>query len=147
MRKMMMPCNNANDRACNKRARVRYGLRVGLEEEVFPHFNSKEQETVEEERRLMSCSDSGKQRVFLSLAKSSAIWSNSMNPPSRFLREIPEELLDFQSETGFRGTRFGATGGTHGPRAVGVLSPRQVAVRRGASGSRGGGLDIDRLPW
>jgi DNA helicase-2/ATP-dependent DNA helicase PcrA len=114
---------------------------TGLEEEVFPHFNSKEQEAVEEERRLMYVAVTrGKQRVFLSLAKSRQRFGRtSMNPPSRFLREIPKELLDFQSETGFRGTRFGATGGNSW--AQGGRSAFSAAGGRaggGASGSRGG---------
>jgi len=87
---------------------------TGLEEEVFPHFNSKEQEAIEEERRLMYVAVTrGKQRVFLSWAKSRQRFGRtSVNPPSRFLREIPKELLDFESETGFRGSRFGSTGGS-----------------------------------
>ena len=112
---------------------------TGLEEEVFPP-NSKEEEAIEEERRLNVAVTRGKRRVFISWAKSRQRFGRtSMNPPSRFLREIPKELMDMGSETGFRGTRFGSTGGsswTKGGRSA--FSAAGGTSGGSHSGARGG---------
>lgn len=69
---------------------------VGLEEGVFPHarslFNPAE---LEEERRLCYVGITrAKEKVFLSFALSrTQFGSTQINPPSRFLAEIPEHLI------------------------------------------------------
>ncbi|OHA03932.1 MAG: hypothetical protein A3J10_04195 [Candidatus Sungbacteria bacterium RIFCSPLOWO2_02_FULL_54_10] len=69
---------------------------VGMEEGVFPHaralFNPAE---LEEERRLCYVGITrAKEKVFLSFALSRTRFGNTqMNPPSRFLGEIPEHLV------------------------------------------------------
>lgn len=69
---------------------------VGMEEGVFPHaralFNPAE---LEEERRLCYVGlTRAKEKVFLSFALSrTRFGSTQMNPPSRFLGEIPEHLV------------------------------------------------------
>ncbi|MEK7098964.1 MAG: UvrD-helicase domain-containing protein [Patescibacteria group bacterium] len=69
---------------------------VGMEEGVFPHaralFNPAE---LEEERRLCYVGlTRAKEKVFLSFALSrTRFGTTQMNPPSRFLGEIPEHLI------------------------------------------------------
>lgn len=74
---------------------------VGLEEGVFPHSRALFQPgDLEEERRLCYVAlTRAKERLFLSFALSRTHFgSTQMNPPSRFIREIPEELLDVREE-------------------------------------------------
>ncbi|MBI2053661.1 MAG: ATP-binding domain-containing protein, partial [Candidatus Sungbacteria bacterium] len=72
---------------------------VGMEEGVFPHaralFSPAE---LEEERRLCYVGITrAKEKVFLSFALSRTHFgSTQINPPSRFLGEIPEHLLEVE---------------------------------------------------
>ncbi|MDR3560037.1 MAG: DNA helicase PcrA [Negativicutes bacterium] len=70
---------------------------AGLEEGIFPHARTLMNETeVEEERRLCYVGITrARQKLFVSNARIRTIYGNSvMYPPSRFLKEIPEELVD-----------------------------------------------------
>jgi DNA helicase-2/ATP-dependent DNA helicase PcrA len=70
---------------------------VGLEEGLFPHANSLlEPGELEEERRLCYVGMTrAEKRLYLSYASSRIIYGSiQVNPPSRFLSEIPEELID-----------------------------------------------------
>jgi DNA helicase-2/ATP-dependent DNA helicase PcrA len=75
---------------------------TGLEEEVFPHFNSKDDESIEEERRLAYVAITRAERkLSLSWARSRRRFGRTaFNPPSRFLAEIPEELKAYEAESG-----------------------------------------------
>lgn len=69
---------------------------VGMEEKVFPHFRSLEEpEELEEERRLCYVGITrAMDKLFLTHAQSRMLygkWNNYL--PSRFLKEVPEELL------------------------------------------------------
>lgn len=69
----------------------------GMEEGVFPHSRSLgEEAAIEEERRLCYVGITrARKKLHLSLASSRALFGDlRFNPPSRFLYEIPEELLD-----------------------------------------------------
>lgn len=69
----------------------------GMEENIFPSFRSQESETrMEEERRLMYVGITrARQRLYLSRARARSLYNQtSYNPPSRFLKEIPERLTD-----------------------------------------------------
>ena len=69
---------------------------VGLEEGIFPHANSSmDEEEMEEERRLLYVGMTrAKERLFLSAASSRLIYGRrAMAYPSRFLQEIPSELI------------------------------------------------------
>ena len=69
---------------------------VGLEEGVFPHIRSlTEPDELEEERRLCYVGITrAKERLYLLHAWSRSWWGQAnYNPPSRFLAEIPEELV------------------------------------------------------
>ena len=70
---------------------------VGMEEGLFPHAQSLgELQELEEERRLCYVAITrAKEKVFLTHARSRLYFGNiQANMPSRFLDEIPEELLD-----------------------------------------------------
>jgi len=83
---------------------------VGMEEGVFPHLRSlTEPDQLEEERRLCYVGITrARERLYLSHAYCRSLWgSTQFNPPSRFLQEIPEKLLDRAGEAR-RGRRRGA---------------------------------------
>ena len=68
---------------------------VGLEDGVFPHLRSLgEPDELEEERRLCYVGITrARERLYLSHAWCRTLWgSTQYNPPSRFLKEIPEHL-------------------------------------------------------
>ena len=74
---------------------------MGMEEGVFPGMRSfGDDEEIEEERRLCYVGITrAKERLFLSRAKSRMLFgATKYNPPSRFLDEIPDELLDCKEE-------------------------------------------------
>ena len=69
---------------------------VGLEDGVFPHYRSMtDAHELEEERRLAYVGITrAKERLYLCHAWSRSLFGQtSYNPPSRFLSEIPEELV------------------------------------------------------
>lgn len=67
---------------------------VGLEENLFPHINAKN-ENLEEERRLCYVGITrAKDLLYLTLASSRFLWGGvHVMSPSRFLKEIPREYL------------------------------------------------------
>ena len=69
---------------------------IGLEDGVFPHYRSMgDPAQLEEERRLMYVGVTrARERLYLTNAWSRALFGQtSYNPPSRFLSEIPIELV------------------------------------------------------
>ncbi|MGL4831134.1 MAG: DNA helicase PcrA [Propionibacteriaceae bacterium] len=79
----------------------------GLEDGVFPHLRTfDDQQELEEERRLAYVGITrARQRLYLTRAASRASWGAPMyNPPSRFLDEIPDQLLDWRRKGGPIGT-------------------------------------------
>src|SRR5713101_10014657 len=76
----------------------------GMEEGVFPHSRALDEnadaEELEEERRLCYVGFTrARKRLTLSLAQSRSLFGElRFNPPSRFLRDIPRELFDFEQE-------------------------------------------------
>ncbi|HYF91371.1 MAG TPA: DNA helicase PcrA [Symbiobacteriaceae bacterium] len=70
---------------------------VGLEEGVFPHNRSLTDEAqMEEERRLCYVGMTrARRRLYVSSAMSRSLWGQAAyNSPSRFLQEVPEELVE-----------------------------------------------------
>ena len=65
---------------------------IGMEEGVFPHARSIEEQGIEEERRLCYVGMTrAKERLALTHAAARSLWgSRSYNLPSRFLDELPE---------------------------------------------------------
>jgi len=74
---------------------------VGLEDGVFPHVRSLgEPAELEEERRLAYVGITrAKERLYLTHAFNRSLWgASSYNPPSRFLKEIPQEFMRLVGE-------------------------------------------------
>ena len=72
---------------------------IGMEEGLFPHSNSiGELEELEEERRLCYVAITrAKEKVYMTNARSRLYFGTiQANLPSRFLSEIPDELLEFR---------------------------------------------------
>ena len=69
---------------------------VGLEEGIFPHFNSIMEGNIEEERRLCYVAITrARKNLYLLNAKKRMIFGNSQNNiPSRFIEEIDSKYLD-----------------------------------------------------
>ena len=75
---------------------------VGVEEGVFPHIRSiGDPEQMEEERRLCYVGITrARERLYLLNAWSRSLWGNlNYNPASRFLAEIPQELISMAGES------------------------------------------------
>ena len=75
---------------------------VGMEEGIFPGYKSiAEEKELEEERRLCYVGITrARENLFLTCSKQRTIFgSTTCNPVSRFLKEIPEELLEGYDET------------------------------------------------
>jgi DNA helicase-2/ATP-dependent DNA helicase PcrA len=105
---------------------------TGMEDGVFPHSRSlTDMKELEEERRLAYVGITrARQRLAISRAAvRSAYGAPQHNPPSRFLEEIPAELLDWRRDESAI-TRWSGTGTSRG--ASGVTS-RYEPPRRTAS--------------
>ncbi|MFT4552623.1 MAG: DNA helicase-2/ATP-dependent DNA helicase PcrA [Chlamydiales bacterium] len=82
---------------------------VGMEEDLFPHANSRgSQESLEEERRLCYVGMTrAKEYLYMTSAKTRYIWQEQrIMRQSRFLREIPEEYIE--REANVSSSRFGS---------------------------------------
>lgn len=87
---------------------------LGMEDGVFPHYRSLgEPKQLEEERRLAYVGITrARERLYLTHAWSRSLFGNtSYNPPSRFLAEIPAELVRLkEADSRRRGGRSDADG-------------------------------------
>ncbi|MEK7498492.1 MAG: 3'-5' exonuclease, partial [Patescibacteria group bacterium] len=75
---------------------------VGLEEGVLPHERSLSEDiALEEERRLAYVAlTRAKKALYLSFARQRKVFGTlKMNPPSRFIAEIPEALIEYTNAT------------------------------------------------
>ena len=129
---------------------------TGLEDGVFPHLRSLgDPAEMAEERRLAYVGITrARERLYLSRALSRSAWgAPSWNPPSRFLDEVPAELVEWTGAVGrtpFVGGSYGdddapARYGDHGyragrsrPSAQAQLASKQLARggMRGGAGNR-----------
>jgi len=90
---------------------------IGLEDGVFPHLRSLgEPEELEEERRLCYVGITrARERLHLSHAWSRTLFgSTQYNPPSRFLKEIPEQLTRMVEGSHRRGRSSSGSWGSSG---------------------------------
>ncbi|MBT8225090.1 MAG: DNA helicase PcrA [Dactylosporangium sp.] len=88
---------------------------AGMEEEVFPHLRSLgKPKDLEEERRLAYVGITrARQRLYLSHAMMRSAWGQpQVNPPSRFLAELPADLVRW--ERADMETSRGSAGGIGG---------------------------------
>jgi DNA helicase II / ATP-dependent DNA helicase PcrA len=116
---------------------------VGLEENVFPHVRSiGEPRELEEERRLAYVGITrARERLYLTNAWSRTLFgSTSYNLPSRFLKEVPEELVTVAP--GQR--RAGAS--RPGPAGWGDSSPAFGAGRSSFNARPSPPVSFDRQP-
>ncbi|WP_431972809.1 DNA helicase PcrA [Micromonospora haikouensis] len=121
---------------------------TGLEDGVFPHLRALgDTRELEEERRLAYVGITrARQRLYLSRAVTRSAWGQpAYNPPSRFLEELPPELVRWERTEGTY-TSWGGGGGGVGGRADrtprgggftgGTPKAAQLAKRLGVDGSR-----------
>ncbi|MBR3641360.1 MAG: UvrD-helicase domain-containing protein, partial [Oscillibacter sp.] len=89
---------------------------VGMEEGIFPGNNILDQDDLEEERRLCYVAMTrAKERLTLLCCRRRTLFGKTgANPPSRFLREIPEKTMDWK---GRETPAFGMTDVTFDPDA------------------------------
>ena len=107
---------------------------TGWEDGMFPHMRALGDPTeLSEERRLAYVGITrAKQRLYLSRAKVRSSWGQPMlNPESRFLREIPQELIDWR-RTEAPASGFSAPVGNAGRYGT----PRPSPARSGAGRNR-----------
>jgi len=94
---------------------------AGLEDGVFPHLRSLgDNRELEEERRLAYVGITrARQRLYISRAVTRGAWGQPQyNPASRFLEELPEDLLHWErTQTAY--TSWSGSGGGVGGRAGG----------------------------
>jgi len=126
---------------------------IGLEEGVFPHSRSlMEEAEMEEERRLAYVGITrAEQTLFLTNAQMRTLFGRTnMNPASRFISEIPEDLIEGVEQeirtsfgSGSGGRSFGSSGTTFGAPKSSFTAPmatRKPVMRPVASAS--GGEDV-----
>ncbi|MET0728999.1 MAG: DNA helicase PcrA [Acidimicrobiales bacterium] len=108
---------------------------IGLEDGVFPHLRSiGEPDELEEERRLAYVAlTRAQERLYLTHAWSRTLYGGTQyNPPSRFLDEIPQQLVQaIEQRRASRGGRTYGGGGSGGYGGAGYGSGG-----RGVSASR-----------
>ena len=86
---------------------------TGMEDGVFPHMRSLgDPRELDEERRLAYVGITrARERLYLSRSTVRAAWgAPSFNPPSRFLEEIPAEVLQWRGEESPQPTAAASTG-------------------------------------
>ncbi len=103
---------------------------TGLEDAVFPHQRSlAEPRELEEERRLAYVGlTRAQRRLYLTRAASRTAWgAPQANPPSRFLTEVPSELVEWR-RTGDDVTRWDGGAARRAPRRSTAPVAREVPV-------------------
>ena len=110
---------------------------IGMEENIFPHSRSlDDQEEMEEERRLMYVGVTrAEERLYLTCAQSRTIFGrSSFNNASRFLGEISQDITESISKAGTTSTVPFATNnrstGGHQKRTLGAIQQTQPATAR-----------------
>ncbi|MFE2425515.1 DNA helicase PcrA [Streptomyces sp. NPDC059373] len=103
---------------------------TGMEDGVFPHMRSLGQaKELEEERRLAYVGITrARERLYVTRSTMRSAWGQpSYNPPSRFLEEIPETLIEWKR-----------TGGSSAPSASAAASAAAASGIFSSSRSKGG---------
>src|SRR6266480_7063154 len=105
-----------------------------MEEGIFPHSRSIEEQGVEEERRLCYVGMTrAQERLTLTHASARSLWGGrSYNLPSRFLDELPERGVERQRLQPASWSKYGATG--IAPRADTPSLSTGDSVRHGTLG-------------
>jgi DNA helicase II / ATP-dependent DNA helicase PcrA len=120
---------------------------IGMEEGVFPHSRSlMEEAEMEEERRLAYVGITRAEKsLFMTNAQMRTLFGRTnMNPASRFITEIPEDLLEGIQPAKRAGTPFGSRGTSFGSQGPSFGSPAaRKTVMRPVAASTGG----DEISW
>jgi DNA helicase-2/ATP-dependent DNA helicase PcrA len=101
---------------------------TGMEDGIFPHSRTLgEKDEIEEERRLAYVGlTRARQRLYISRAEYRSTWgAPNYNPPSRFLDEIPEDVIEWRNQGKSSSPSFVTrirTATTPPPRATGKKS-------------------------
>jgi DNA helicase II / ATP-dependent DNA helicase PcrA len=114
---------------------------VGMEEGVFPHSRALFDEgEMEEERRLAYVGITrAEERLYLTCARMRTLFGRTTNnPPSRFLQEIPAELLDGSPVIEGRFARTGVFGQREAAGRSFGAAPQAGAALRSGTGPRTG---------
>nr|WP_246861253.1 DNA helicase PcrA [Bacillus sp. REN3] len=109
---------------------------IGMEEGVFPHSRSlMEEAEMEEERRLAYVGITrAEEELFITNAQMRTLFGRTnINPESRFIKEIPAELIEDAAPKAKRPSPFGDRPAASTPR-----QPQRSAVVRPVSASNGG---------
>ncbi|HLO12809.1 MAG TPA: DNA helicase PcrA [Pseudoneobacillus sp.] len=113
---------------------------IGLEEGVFPHSRSlMEEAEMEEERRLAYVGITrAEQDLYITNAQMRTLFGRtSMNPASRFIKEIPEDLIEpFQKPN-----RMGSGSGFTAPARQATTGPRNPVLRPTLQTTGGEGIE------
>lgn len=112
---------------------------IGLEEGVFPHSRSlMEEGEMEEERRLAYVGITrAEKQLYLTNAQMRTLFGRTnMNPPSRFVKEIPEDLLEGVNPVSNRQRMSPAQSGSR--TSYSQQQPTRKAVIRPATVATGG---------
>ncbi|MDN6373849.1 MAG: ATP-binding domain-containing protein, partial [Brevibacterium aurantiacum] len=112
---------------------------TGLEDGGFPHARSFENPSeLSEERRLAYVGlTRARQRLIVTRAETRSMWGQPQyNPPSRFLSEIPESLIEWENTGTFSSSMGG--GFTSGGYGGGSLGGGYASSRSGGFGSSRG---------
>ena len=105
---------------------------TGMEDGIFPHSRTLgERDELEEERRLAYVGlTRAQERLYLTRAEYRSAWgAPNYNPPSRFLSEIPETLIDWRQRTFATKPKFVQS--TPPPRATGKKSATTISLNIG----------------
>jgi DNA helicase-2/ATP-dependent DNA helicase PcrA len=100
---------------------------TGLEDGVFPHLRSLgDNSELEEERRLAYVGITrARRRLYLSRSVTRSAWGQPQyNPASRFLDELPAELVHWERTEGAYTTWSGSGGGVGGRASAADRAPR-----------------------
>ena len=112
---------------------------IGLEEGVFPHSRSlMEEAEMEEERRLAYVGITrAEQTLFITNAQMRTLYGRtSMNPASRFISEIPEDLLEGVEPEKRMNTSFGSRGSAFGRSTAGSRAGTSFGTSAGTPATR-----------
>jgi DNA helicase-2/ATP-dependent DNA helicase PcrA len=114
---------------------------TGLEDGVFPHQRSlTDNQELEEERRLAYVGITrARRRLYLSRAVTRAAWGQPQyNPPSRFMDELPRELVHWERTEAAYTSWSGSGGGVGGRSSFtgGTAKAARLAERLGVDAAR-----------
>ena len=126
-------------------------IMAGVEEKLFPHTLAVEDEDIEEERRLCYVGMTrAKSRLYFTFAAQRRVFGEYRSTgPSRFLMEVPEDLIEVVSPSGYRDREASLPFGAHSREAYsGRASSGSAHGGRGRSGRpHAGGAHFTRGPF